>query len=74
MKAWLHMISNRAMAGTVKVGATLRDPIKFAASLDKSGLSLPHEVGYEAPDPEMEGAERAIVAALLQVKRKVIYL
>ena len=64
MKGWLYVISNQAVAGMVRVGATSRDPIAFAASLDKGGLPFPHRVGYEALMPEMELAEKLVAEAL----------
>ena len=64
MKGWLYVISNAAVKGMVRVGATPKDPVSYAESLDKAGLPFPYEVGYEALVPDMEEAENVVSIAL----------
>lgn len=64
MKGWLYVISNKAVNGMVRVGATPKDPVAYAESLEKTGLPFPYEVAYEALVPDMDEAGKAVAAAL----------
>lgn len=64
MKGWIYVITNQAVRGLVRVGATPKDPVAFAEALDKGGLPFPYEVGYEALVPDMDAADKAVAAAL----------
>ena len=48
-EGWVYVLSNKAMAGLVKVGYSMRDPTIRAEEISNStGVPLPYIVSYRA--------------------------
>jgi hypothetical protein len=60
VRGWVYVLTNRAMAGLVKIGFSTKDPSLRAAELEGTGLPHPFEVVFDVLVIEPQAVEQAV--------------